>query len=332
MTVTTERTTAAVRRATGAAARPAAARTEYRLFPVVVVRRQDLGPSYARITFSSPELAGFGPGGFDQRLKVLLPQLPLDVLGAPEGDWYAWWRALPEEVRPVMRTYTVRALRPATATSPAELDVDFVLHGVGGGAAGPAASWAATARPGDEVLLVGPTAPGTGRAWGVEWSPPAEARTLLLAGDETAVPAVCAVLEQLPAGARAVAVLEVPDIADAVGVDSEADVTVEWLPRRGRHGHGELLVPRVEEVAGSLVDEASRTLSLDLEDVDLDTGILWEVPERAVATGPECLYAWLAGEAGVVKRLRRHLVGEVGLPRASVAFMGYWREGRAEGA
>ncbi|WP_432488574.1 siderophore-interacting protein [Kineococcus sp. SYSU DK018] len=332
MTVTTEHTAVALQSTTGTPARPAVARTEYRLFRVAVLRRQELGPSSARITFSSPELAGFGPGGFDQRLKVLLPQLPLDELGVPEGDWYAWWRALPEDVRPVMRTYTVRALRPATAGSDAELDVDFVLHGVGGGAAGPAASWAAAARPGDEVALVGPTVPGTGRMWGVEWAPPAEARTLLLAGDETAVPAVCAVLEQLPAGARAVAVLEVPDIADAVSIASQADVTVEWLPRGGRHGHGDLLVPRVEEIAGPLVDETSRTIALDFEDVDLDAGILWEVPEQAVATGPQCLYAWLAGEAGVVKRLRRHLVRDVGLPRASVAFMGYWREGRAEGA
>ncbi|WP_432572443.1 siderophore-interacting protein [Kineococcus sp. SYSU DK005] len=325
MTATTERTTA--RAAVRSAARP-----EYRLFEVAVVRREQLGPSFARLTFSSPELDSFEPGGFDQRLKVLLPQVPFEALGAPRGDWYAWWRALPEQVRPVMRTYTVRAARPATATSHAEVDVDFVLHGVHGGAAGPAASWAASARPGDRVALVGSCTPGTGRMWGVEWAPPAEARTLLLAGDETAVPAVCAVLEQLPAGARAVAVLEVPDIADAVDVSSDADVTVEWLPRGGRRAHGELLCPRVEEIAGPLVDEASRTIALDFEDVDLDAGILWDVPERAVATGPECLYAWLAGEAGLVKRMRRHLVRDVGLPRASVAFMGYWREGRAEGA
>ena len=47
-------------------------------------------------------------------------------------------------------------------------------------------------------------------------------------------------------------------------------------------------------------------------------------PDRS--SGP---YAWLAGEAGVVKGLRRHLVQEAGLDRTSVAFMGYWRQGRA---
>jgi NADPH-dependent ferric siderophore reductase len=62
----------------------------------------------------------------------------------------------------------------------------------------------------------------------------------------------------------------------------------------------------------------------ELDDVDIETGILWEVPEET-SSG---VYAWLAGEAGVVKGLRRHLVSEVGVPRTAVAFMGYWREGR----
>ena len=61
----------------------------------------------------------------------------------------------------------------------------------------------------------------------------------------------------------------------------------------------------------------------------MDAGILWEVPEDdAPPRRSSGVYAWLAGEAGVVKGLRRHLVQEVGLPRTSVAFMGYWREGR----
>ena len=54
---------------------------------------------------------------------------------------------------------------------------------------------------------------------------------------------------------------------------------------------------------------------------------LWDVPE---VPGGDGLYAWLAGEAGVVKLLRRHLVQEAGMDRSSVAFMGYWRLGRSE--
>jgi NADPH-dependent ferric siderophore reductase len=54
---------------------------------------------------------------------------------------------------------------------------------------------------------------------------------------------------------------------------------------------------------------------------------LWEVPEES-PFGP--LYAWLAGEAAVIRTLRRHLVAERGMDRRAVAFMGYWRLGRAE--
>ena len=307
---------------------PATTDPAYRLFDVAVRRVRRVGTSFVRVTFGGDQLPAFGAGGHDQRLKVLLPQGTFDLAQAPDTDWYGWWRALPDADRPVMRTYTVRAVRPDAG----ELDVDFVLHGVADGHAGPASAWAARARAGDRVVLVGPSAPGTGRMWGVEWAPPSEARTLLLAADETAVPAVCAVLEQLPAGVRATALLEVPESGDVLEVRSAADLTVEWLPRaQGSHAHGERLVQRVREVAARLVDEQTAPPADDGTAPDADEGVLWDVPERAVASGPECLYAWLAGEAGVVKQLRRHLVREVGVPRASVAFMGYWREGRREG-
>jgi len=75
------------------------------------------------------------------------------------------------------------------------------------------------------------------------------------------------------------------------------------------------------------VDVAAQRVS-DLEDVDVDAGILWEVPEPV--TDVSRFYAWLAGEAAVIKTLRRHLVTGCGVDRRSVAFMGYWRLGRAE--
>ena len=315
------------------------ARAAYRLFRVRVVAARPAGRSFVRLTLGCADLASFGVGGHDQRLKLLLPQQPVDAYRLDEaladGDWYSWWLALPDGLRPVMRTYTVRAVRPELG----ELDVDFVLHGVDEGVAGPASTWAASARPGDEVVVVGPTGAGTGPMWGVAWAPPPEARTLLLAGDETALPAISAILEQLPAGVRVTALLEVPTTADATApalqVRSAADVAVHWLPRDGRHRHGELLERTVREVTGPLVDTRSpdaRTPDAPGEAEDPDTGVLWDVPEQPVASGPACLYAWLAGEAGVVKALRRHLVHEVGVPRTSVAFMGYWRAGRAETA
>ncbi|MCW2507842.1 MAG: sidE [Modestobacter sp.] len=73
---------------------------------------------------------------------------------------------------------------------------------------------------------------------------------------------------------------------------------------------------------------AASAAGQDPEDVDLDGGILWEVPEAGV----DGCYAWLAGEAGMVKKLRRRLVRDLGVPRTVVAFMGYWRLGAAEGS
>ena len=309
---------------------PAVVDPRYRPHPVRVVRARRLSPSYVRLTLGGADLTGFTACGWDQRIKVVLPADGVRWQDAP-ADWFGWYRALPEGVRPPMRTYTVRAWRPAAG----ELDVDFVLHGVGSGEAGPAATWAAAARPGDPVVVIGPSAPGTGRMWGVEFCPPPAARSLLLAGDETAVPAIASVLERLPAGTRVSALLEVPEDADARELGRElrapAAAVVEWLPREGTGAaHGELLRAAVLRRTAALTASRAAAAAVALEDVDVDAGILWEVPEEAGAFGEDSLYAWLAGEAGVVKELRRHLVREVGVPRECVAFMGYWRRGRSE--
>jgi NADPH-dependent ferric siderophore reductase len=302
---------------------PTAALPRWLFFETVVARVTPLGPSTRRITLTGPRLAEFGLAGDDQRVKLVLTPDPtaLDELHAAGAEWYPAYCALPEERRPVLRTYTVRAARPEVA----EVDVDVVLHGVADGHAGPAATWAAQAVPGDRMVLMGPDRPGRGRAWGVEWAPPATATCLLLAGDETAVPAVSAILEALPAGRRAVAVLEVPEAGDLQDLRLPEGVQVRWLARAGRP-RGELLVPAVR---AALVDLGVCAAPAPApEDVDLDTELLWEVPEDPAA-GAGC-YAWLAGEAGMVKQLRRRLVGDLGVDRRSVAFMGYWREGRAE--
>ncbi|PPK97909.1 NADPH-dependent ferric siderophore reductase [Kineococcus xinjiangensis] len=308
----------------------------YRPFHLQVVRRQRLSPGFVRITLGGADLADFGAAGWDQRIKVVPPVAGRRWQDAPE-DWFGWWRALPEETRPPMRTYTVRAARPAAG----EIDVDFVLHDVdtaqaglqrtGPEHAGPAATWAATATPGDRVVVIGPSAPGTGRMWGVEFAPPPAARSVLLAGDETAVPAISAILEALPQHLHVTALLEVPQAADILPLTTAADARIEWMPRAGsRAPHGRLLTEAVRRHTAGLGATGAQVPVL--EDVDVDAGLLWEVPDAPGACGQDGLYAWLAGEAGMVKELRRHLVREVGVPRESVAFMGYWRRGRAEHA
>ncbi len=324
MTTATTAPPAASARAGATSTVPAApAAPGYRFFAVTVARTQRLGPSFLRLTLTGPDLTGFGVGGDDQRIKLVLPRdgSPVEGLLTDGPSWYQDYCALPDDVRPHLRTYTVRAARPEVG----ELDVDVVLHGVDGGHAGPAASWAAAAVPGDPVVLLGPDRPGRGRAWGVEWAPPQEG-PLFLAGDETAVPAIAAILEALPGGRPTVAVLEVPVAGDVLALDVPPGVEVRWLVR-GSRARGAALEPAVHAALCEL-GVAKQSAGEDPEDVDLEHGLLWEVPEGRT----EGCYAWLAGEAGMVKALRRRLVRDLGLPRTSVAFMGYWRLGAAEGS
>jgi len=290
--------------------------TPYRIFRVQVRRLCRLSPSFLRVTFGGADLGSFADNGFDQRIKLVLPLPGCGVDHMPTGpDWYARWRALPDHQRNPIRTYTVRAARPDDQ----EVDVDVVMHGDGG----PAARWALTAREGDQLALVGPDRGHDGPHGGVEFRPPAQLHTTLLAGDETAVPAIAAILERLPPDIRGEALLEVPHADDALDVTAPAGIRVTWLAR-GDAGHGSRLIPAVQAAAGRVL--TSNGHRQEVEDVDIEREILWDVPDG----GPSGWYAWLAGEAGVIKTLRRYLVTERGVDRRSVAFMGYWRLGRAE--
>jgi len=208
----------------------------------------------------------------------------------------------------------VRAVRPALK----EVDVDMALHG----ATGPASTWAETARPGSAAGLMGPSADYDGVHGGVDYRPHADADFVLLGGDETAVPAVAGILERMPADARGEAYLEVPSPDDRLDLRKPDGVRVTWLARQGEP-HGRRLIAAVREATGRVTSE--RKKQQELEDVDVDD--LWEVPEEP---GAGRLYAWLAGEAAMIRVLRRHLVAECGVDRRSVAFMGYWRMGRSE--
>ncbi|GAA4946154.1 siderophore-interacting protein [Actinoplanes utahensis] len=294
----------------------------FRFFPVQVARVARLSPNFLRVTFTGDSVAHFADNGWDQRIK-LIPPLPTGGHEhLPTGaDWYARWRDLPEEQRNPIRTYTVRQVRAAER----EVDVDMVLHGVNG----PASRWAVAAAPGSTMVILGPNADFTGGAGGIDFHPPAGTRRLLLVGDETAVPAIASILSRLPADTVGEALLEVPESADRLDLVAPAGVTVTWLGRDGE-AHGTKLIPAVRAVAPRLLGDCRPpAVPTDLEDVDIDEGLLWEVPEETSGT-PEGFYAWLAGEAAVIKTLRRHLVAECGVDRRAVAFMGYWRLGRAE--
>ncbi|MET0933571.1 MAG: siderophore-interacting protein [Mycetocola sp.] len=302
-------------------------RPSYRPFQVTVARVQPLTPHFIRVTFTGDDLDVFGVDRLDQRLKIVFPgETGMSDFGAgnPEtiadGSWYARWRSLPDAERNPFRTYTVRAVRPQQR----EVDVDMVAHGDGG----PASRWLTTAQPGQEVVIIGPDVRSIDSAVGIDWRP-GDARCVLLVGDETAAPAICSVLESLPAGRTAQAFIEVPDDSDILEVDVPTGSQLTWLPRNGA-ANGAVLDPAVRTwvarnrpvYRAALADAAQQ-----VDDVDIDHDLLWDSP-AAQDTGD--FYAWLAGEAGVIKTLRRFLVSETGIDRKRIAFMGYWRTGKAE--
>ncbi len=294
------------------------ARPAYRAFRVTVARTLELGPHFTRITFTGDDLVHFGTAGLDQRVKVVLPLAGSGFEHFPMvDDWYQAWRDLPVERRNPFRTYTVRYTRPDER----EVDIDFVGHGD----TGPASRWASRAEPGDEAIIVGPDERSPGRMLGIDWRP-GNVTTHLLAGDETAAPAIGAILESMPADATGIALIEVPAVADAHHLIAPEGVEVRFLPRSADGGPGQRLIPALREwVAQTCRVSAPRHQSMaeDPDDVPL-----WDVPEGTSLDG-DC-YAWIAGEAGMVKAMRRFLVTDAGLDRRKVAFMGYWRLGRAE--
>jgi NADPH-dependent ferric siderophore reductase len=294
-----------------------------RCFETEVVRVQRLSSSFTRITLGGDCLSRFdacGPlGPRDLRIKVIVPvgPVPPEPIDVQDEGWYQRWLQEEPRRRGEMRTYTVRAAR-VDGPHP-EVDIDFVLHGHDG-SSGPAAAWAASASVGDRLLLLGPNAACDGRYGGIEWRPPVGGRVLLV-GDETAVPAVASILATLPAGYAGNVLLEVPAADDFQALHSDAALEVTWLARSDRP-RGELLVRAVRD----LVRPAAAAAAEPLPDVSLD--LLWETPEDdAPEDDTRTPYVWIAGEAAMVKELRRHLVGTVGMPRDRVAFMGYWREG-----
>jgi NADPH-dependent ferric siderophore reductase len=293
----------------------------YRVFSVRVAAVTSLTPSFVRVTLTGDALADFSSVGLDQRIKLVLPIPGHGFTDLPDGeDWYAAWRALPDAVRNPLRTYTVRSFRPDAR----ELDIDFVAHGD----TGPASRWVSSCRVGEELRIVGPAVPSspaelpTGAA---EFDPGA-ANRILLAGDETAAPAICAILEALDVATVGHVFIEVPTDADRLPVTAPAGVEVRWIARNGA-SHGVRMTDQVHAWASTVATGPECGGAPELVDVDVDEQVLWDVP---AAEPSRPVYAWIAGEAGCVKELRRHLVRGVGLDRKQVAFMGYWRHGKAE--
>ncbi|NRG40726.1 siderophore-interacting protein [Rathayibacter sp. VKM Ac-2835] len=211
----------------------------------------------------------------DRYVKLLLA--PPGVALEPPHDLDALRARLAPEELPVRRTYTIRSV-DLDARS---LAIDFVLHG-DEGVAGP---WAASARPGDRLEMSAP---------GGAWAPRADAANLLL-GDESALPAIAAALESMPAGARGTALIEVHGAEDELPLTVPAGVEVRWLHRGDA--------------------EAGHTL----------TAAVGELPRPDGA-----VEVFAHGERTAMKRLRAILQDDWGVERAALSLSAYWALGRAE--
>ncbi|MDT0309535.1 siderophore-interacting protein [Streptomyces sp. DSM 44917] len=242
-----------------------------------VLRAERVTPHVIRLVLGGEELRDFAArSDTDQYVKILFPVPGVDY---PEPlDIAAVRRDLPRHAWPRTRTYTVRAWDPEAL----ELTIDFVHHG-DAGLAGP---WAAAARPGDPVSFLGP---------GGGYAPAPEAAWHLLAGDESALPAIAAALEALPAGAVARVFVEVAGPEEEQKLDAPAGAEIRWL-HRGAGRVGDALVAAVTSAA--------------------------------FPPGPP--QAFVHGEAHFVKELRRHLRQDRGLPREALSISGYWRRGSDE--
>lgn len=229
---------------------------------------RDLSPGLRRIMFTGPRIADMVVAGPDQRIKLFLPP-PGGGRKTPPGgpDWYADWLATPEDQRVIMRTYTVRALRPEQA----ELDIDFAMHG----RLGPAANWSYDVAIGNEAWFLVPYAVDTTSTRGllmsgVDYVPPATSNNRLLVADETALPALEGILEQLPSEVRATAYVAVASADDIRPLACSGKADVNWVVK-----------------PGTVLDAV-----------------------RAAILPAELDYAWVAGESAMIKHVRRHLVAQ----------------------
>jgi NADPH-dependent ferric siderophore reductase len=238
-----------------------------------VTATQQLTPGLVRVVLGGGDLDRFAmPDATDAYVNVALPPP-----GAPYGPVFD-----PKEVRdqhpqttwPARRRYTVRAWDPSAQ----ELTVDFVVHG-DAGVAGP---WAAAVQAGDVLVFEGPSG---------GYRPDPDADWHLMLGDESALPAIAASLEAVPAGALAV----VRIVCD--GPDHELELTgpgnldIEWLHRSGSPEDGDLLPDALKELS---------------------------FPRGRV-------HAFVHGEADEIREIRRHLLVDRGLTRADMSCSPYWR-------
>lgn len=247
-----------------------------------VIDAVDLTPGMRRVVLGGDELnehnrdgyriPPFVSAGFDDDIKIFFPDPTTGVLSLPlQRNRFLDW---PTDPPALSRTYTVRSYDQLAG----EVTVDFVTHGTG-----LATSWAQRCSTGDEVHIAGPK---------MAWLQPEGVSWLLIAGDETALPAIGRWVEEMAADTRAQIFVEVqgPDQEQKLALPT--GVELHWVHRGS-----------VPPGTGARLLDAMRSAPWPGDDV----------------------FAWVAGEALTLKPIRRYLREYRGLPADRVEITGYWR-------
>lgn len=248
----------------------------FRLITAESVR--DLGPHMRRIRFRGEDLDRYAPDD-NIHCKLIFPQ---------PGDTAPEWPTLAADGTPQfpkgdrrlnIRTYTLRRIDAAAGW----FDVDFVLHED----AGPGSTWAAQAEPGQRIGLSGP---GGSTARQAGW--------MLLAGDETALPAIARIGEALPADTRGAVLVEVQDAADQIPLRLPPGMTLQWLHR------------------GAAAPGTTTLLTSAIQ-------------ASAIAPGPD-RYVWVGAEFDTAQAVRGWLRNTLGFGGKEQLVVAYWRRGLDE--
>lgn len=228
-------------------------RHEARIRRLEVICNEQVTLAMRRVTLAGDDLADFDNRSFDDHVKLLLPQ--------PDGSFER-------------RDYTPRRFNRAARS----LAIDFALHD-----AGPATDWARRARPGDRLDVAGPK--------GSRIKPPSVFRWLLI-GDETALPAIGRMIEEVDASTQITCVTAITAAQEEQAFTSAASVAMRWVHRP----------------SDALADPEPISAELD-----------------ALTIAPET-FAWIAGEGTVARVLRERLIAR-GHPPAWIKAAGYWIAG-----
>lgn len=247
---------------------------------LVVVRSvEDVTPGYRRITFGGDTLAGFTSMSAGDHIKFLVSldpeRAPMVPVRTEQG-----MRAPADAPPQTMRDYTPRRFDADRN----ELVIDFVIH-----EAGPVSDWAREARVGSVAAVLGPRGSKVVDTREFDW--------LLMVGDETMLPSIARQIEEIPAGTKLVAFVEVDGPEAEQEIETAGDVELHWVHRNGApRGSGTALLDAVQAA---------------------------EFPEGEY-------FAWAGGEAGQIKAVRRYLLDERGARKEWTSMTGHWKRGEAD--